>query len=118
MRRATSAPSTGVQNLDGFNMHDVAPWAWTGGAGFLGRLMYHAKQAQLGKRRFFSLAMLLDLPIALGMGWVMYGFTVWFKLPMEVTISAAIIGAYIGPRGVDQLFERWQDKQFGKEGDA
>lgn len=113
MRRATSAPSTGVQNLDGFNMHDVAPWAWTGGAGFLGRMMYHAKQAQSGKRKPLGWALALDLPIAFGMGWVMYGFTVWFKLPMELTISAAILGAYIGPRGVDELFARWQDKQFG-----
>lgn len=99
-------------------MHDVAPWAWTGGAGFLGRMMYHAKQAQSGKRKPLSWAIaLFDLPIAFGMGWVMYGFTVWFKLPMELTISAAILGAYIGPRGVDEVFARWQDKEFGKEED-
>lgn len=117
MRRGGRSPEPGAINLDSWNLHDAAPWAWTGAAGFLGRLMYRAKLAQQQKRRFFTWALALDLPIAFGMGWVMYGFAVWFKLPMELTISAAISGAYLGPRAIDQLFTRWQDDRFGKEGD-
>lgn len=97
-------------------MHDISePYLWTGGASILGRMMYHARQVQQGKRKLVSWALLFDLPIALAMGWIVYGLTVWLAFGPEMTISAAIAAAYLGPWTVDRLFERLADKYLGGE---
>lgn len=85
-------------------MGDAAPYVWTGGAGLLGRLMYHSRQVQAGKRKPWSWALVFDLPVALGMGWMVYGLCVWLNLTMEPSISAAIAASYLGPYSVDRLF--------------
>lgn len=90
-------------------------YAWTGGAGVLGRLMYHARQVQQGKRKPLSLALMLDLPIALAMGWGAYGAAVWGGLAPEPSISVVIAASYLGPFTIDMLFVRWAEKMFGKE---
>lgn len=96
------------------NMNDVAqPYLWTGGASILGRLMYHARQVQAGKRKPVTWALLFDLPIALAMGWIVYGVTVWLAMGAEMTISAAIASAYLGPWTVDRLFARLADRYLG-----
>jgi len=90
-------------------------YAWTGGAGLIGRLMLHARQVQQGKRKPLSWALIIDLPIALGMGWGAFGVCVWFHMAMEPTISAAIAASYLGPYSIDRLFTLVADKYFGKE---
>ena len=45
---------------------DYVPWLATGGAGLLGRLMFHAKLVQSGRRKPFSWVLFWDIPIALG----------------------------------------------------
>jgi hypothetical protein len=90
-------------------------YAWTGGAGIIGRLMFHARMVQLGKRKPIGWALVIDLPIALGMGWGVYGLCVWAKLPFEPTMSAGIAAAYLGPYSVDRMFARMSDKYFGEE---
>ena len=73
----------------------------------LGRLMYHAKLVQQGRRKPFSIALLLDLPIALGSGWAAFGIAKWYNLPWETQISTAIIASYFGPYGMDTIFAKW-----------
>lgn len=90
-------------------------YAWTAGGGIVGRLMYHARAVQQGNRKPWSWALIFDLPIALGMGWCVYGLCVWFSLRAEPTISAAIAASYLGPYSVDRIFSRVADKYFGKE---
>lgn len=85
-------------------INEAGPYIWTGGAGILGRLMFHAKQVQQGKRKPLTLALLFDLPIAFAMGWITYGLCVWFDLAPQPTISAAIAASYLGPYSVDRLF--------------
>lgn len=92
-------------------------WAATGGAGILGRLMFHARQVQMGKCKPLTWALLWDLPIALGMGWIALGIASWLEVRHEVTISIALIVAYLGPYGIDSLFAKWSDYKFGKKGD-
>lgn len=94
-------------------LQDSAPYAWTAGGGILGRLMFHAKQVQSGKRKAFGWVLLLDLPIALAMGWVMYGLCAWLELAPEPTISLSIVASYLGPWWVDRLFALAADKYFG-----
>ncbi len=96
----------------GFN--EVAPYAWTGGAGILGRIMFHARQVQEGKRKPLSWALLWDVPIALGMGWTTYGFCRWQGVPIEVTVSASIIASYLGPYTVDLIVSRLASKYLGE----
>lgn len=95
-------------------IHEAAPYAWTGGAGVLGRLMYHARQVQQGKRKPWTWALAFDLPIALGMGWAAYGGCVWAGLSAEEpTISIAIAASYLGPYSVNRIFAKFADKWFG-----
>lgn len=100
---------------DWSGLNEAAPYAWTGGAGVVGRLMYHARQVQRGKRKPIGWALLLDLPIAFGMGWGAYGVCVWAGLGSEPTVSAAIAVSYLGPYSIDRLFGRLADKYFGAD---
>ena len=94
-------------------MNDVAPYAWAGGAGVLGRMMFHARQVQRGKRKPWSWALLFDMPIALGMGWGVYGLCVWADLAPEPTVSAAIAASDLGPYSIDLVFA-WIGRKYFK----
>lgn len=80
----------------------------------LGRLTYHARQVQLGKRKPFSWVLLWDIPVALCMGWIAFGGATWFKVPWEATVSLALVASYLGPYTIDLLFVKWADIKFGK----
>lgn len=80
----------------------------------LGRLTYHARQVQLGKRKPFSWVLLWDIPVALCMGWIAYGVAVMAKIPWEATISFALVASYLGPYMIDLIFTKWADWKFGK----
>lgn len=84
----------------------------------IGRLMYHAKMVQAGKRKPFSWVLFWDLPIALGSGWVAYGLATYFKLDWEVAVSLSIVSAYLGPYGIDTMFDKWAQFKFGKKSDT
>ena len=84
----------------------------------LGRLTYHARQVQLGKRKPFSWVLLWDIPVALCMGWIALGLASWVKIPWEATVSLALVSAYLGPYGIDTLFLRWSEYKFGKASDV
>lgn len=106
-------------DLNTFNVKEILPWAVTGAAGVLGRLTFHAKQVQDGKRKPFSWALLWDLPIALCMGWMALGLGAWLKVDWEVTISLSLATSYLGPYAIDRLFNSWTEKKFGdKDGKA
>ena len=89
-------------------------YVWTGGAGVMGRLMFHARMVQMGKRKPLSWALAFDLPIALCMGWIAYGLCVWGTLASEPTVSVAIAASYLGPYSVDRMFAMLAEKYFGK----
>ena len=97
------------------NGGDYGTWIFTGGAGLLGRLMFHAKLVQTGQRKPFSWILLWDIPIALGMGWISLGLSQWLNVAWEMTISIALVVAYLGPYGIDTIFLKWSDWKFGKK---
>lgn len=80
----------------------------------LGRITYHARQVQLGKRKPFSWVLLWDIPIALTMGWTAYGVAAMSKIPWETTVSLALVASYLGPYTLDIVFTKWADMKFGK----
>jgi hypothetical protein len=82
-------------------------YLYTGGAGIVGRLMFHAQQVQRGRRKPLSWALTLDLPIALGMGWLAYGVGVWLKMASEPTVSSPSLPATSGPTRWTGSLPRW-----------
>ena len=104
-----------------FSVDDIAqamPWIITGGAGILGRLMYHACQVQRGVRKPWSWTLLWDVPIALGMGWIALGMAIWSKTQWEVTISISLVTSYLGPHALDVLFSKWAEWSFKEKSDG
>ena len=97
--------------------NEMSTWIYTGSAGVLGRLMFHARQVQLGKRKPFSWVLLWDIPIALGMGWLALGIAVSLHVPWEETISIALTVSYLGPHTIDFLFVKWLESKIGKKRD-
>lgn len=81
----------------------------------VGRLMYHAKMVQLGKKKPFSWTLIWDIPIALGTGWIALGLCTWAGVAWEETVSAAIVVGYLGPYGIDTVFAKWSDWKFGNK---
>ena len=92
------------------NMGDFMPWAFTGGAGVIGRAMFHAKQVQAGRRKPVSWALLWDLPISLATGWMALGLCKYLGIGYDPTISVAIFFGYLGPYGVDTMFAKASEK--------
>lgn len=75
---------------------------WAG----VGRLMFHARQVQQGRRRLFSRSLLLELPIALGMGLVGAGVAEWWGFQGQVRDAVLVSSGFVGPRAIEQLIER------------
>lgn len=90
-----------------------APWAWAGGGGLLGRLMWHSKQVQLGKRKPLSVELLFDLPIAIGMGFIGYGIASYFHIEGPATVVPTIACGFLGHNMIDRMFARFVDWKFG-----
>jgi LydA holin phage, holin superfamily III len=94
---------------------DKSIWFWTAGAGVLGRLMYHSKQVQQGRRRFFSKDLVMEMFIALGMGFMAHGLCQYLSVHGDVEIAIVILVSYLGPNGVNAVFDTWLKKQQQKE---
>lgn len=75
---------------------------WAG----VGRLMFHARQVQQGRRRLFSKSLLLELPIALGMGMVGAGIAEWWGFHGQVRDAVLVSAGFVGPRAIEQVLER------------
>lgn len=80
----------------------------------MGRLMFHARQVQRGKRKAVSWELAFDLPVALAMGWLAYGLCVWLGIGPQATVSIAIAAGYLGPYSVDRVFDRLVDYYTGE----
>lgn len=100
-----------MSDWQGFDIN----YLYTGGAGLLGRLMFHSRLVQQGKRKPISWALLTDIPIALGMGWTALGIGVWLGLPQQVTVSIGIAFGHLGPVVIDRVFTGLIEKHFGEK---
>ena len=72
----------------------------------VGRLMFHARQVQQGRRRLFSKSLLLELPIALGMGMVGAGVAEWWGFTGQVRDAVLVSAGFVGPRAIEQVVEK------------
>jgi hypothetical protein len=69
----------------------------------IGRLAWHVRAVQMGKRRFFSLHLLWESPTALAMGIVGDGAADYLDLTGKIHLAVIVTLAYLGPRGVESL---------------
>jgi hypothetical protein len=76
-------------------------------AALIGRLMWHTKLVQLGKRKFFSIQAVWELPTVFGMMLVGMGLGEYFHLGENATYGITTLLAYYGPRGVEVIIQRW-----------
>jgi hypothetical protein len=90
-------------------------YIYSGAAGILGRLMFHSRQVQRGKRNPLTWTLLFDLPIGLGMGWTALGVGVWLGLPQQVSVSLGIAFGHLGPVAIDRAFDAVTLRYLGKD---
>jgi hypothetical protein len=81
----------------------------------VGRLMFHARQVQQGRRRLFSKSLMLELPIALGMGMVGAGVAELWGFQGHVRDAVLVSAGFVGPRAIEQTIERLL-KLTGRDG--
>ncbi len=80
----------------------------TVGAALLGRLAWHTRLVQQAKRKFFSIHMMLELPIAVGTGFAALGVLEWYGIEEGNVLQAGIIAiSYLGPGGIEHLLSRY-----------
>lgn len=73
---------------------------------WLGRLLWHVGEVQRGRRRFFSLHLLWELLTAIAIGYFAEGVAVYVGLVGKPAMALIIAVAYLGPRGIEELFVR------------
>lgn len=71
----------------------------------IGRLLHHTRMVQLGRRPFFGRALLLELPVALGLGFVADGLAAWLSLTGRPAVALIVSVSYLGPRVISSVFD-------------
>lgn len=88
------------------------------GASILGRLMYHARQVQIGRRRFLSAHLLWELPVAIGTGIIGQGIAAHFGLSGMQETACIVTIAYLGPGFIEGVVWRLIDRYAPRKGEA
>ncbi|WP_137154838.1 phage holin family protein [Rhizobium sp. FKL33] len=97
------------------SLHDAVSY-WLGGAGSslivaaCARLMFHGNEARNQRRKFWGWELLYELPAAVALG--MFGEAIASYFGVDSSVRPAVVGglAYLGPRGIEVLFQRWLSK--------
>lgn len=93
-------------------LQDMLGGAATAVVGALaGRLMWHSTEVKKQNRKFFGKELLVELPIAFGMGLFGEGVAGYFELTDTAGVALIVALAYLGPRGIEVLFTKWADKK-------
>lgn len=77
-------------------------------AGMTGRLMFHSREAQAGRRRFWGRELPFELFLAIGMGMAGNSLCAYFAIAGAASAGVVSTVAYLGPRALDVLFDRLQ----------
>jgi hypothetical protein len=73
----------------------------------IGRLMWHTSEVKRKNRRFISLDLIWELPVAFGMGIFGEGASSYFDLDQTSSLAVIAALAYLGPRGIEVMLCRW-----------
>ena len=72
-------------------------------AAFLGRLLYHHRLVQAGKRRFWSMNLFWEVPMAVFTGLVGHSAATYLGLTGLASSGLVAMVAYLGPHGMEHL---------------
>lgn len=75
-------------------------------AGIAGRLLFHTREVQAGRRCFWGRELPFELVIAIAMGLIGYSLCSWLELTGPVSAGVISAVAYLGPRAIDTMFDR------------
>lgn len=93
-------------------LHDVFRWVLDGlngffsgmiGAALMGRLAWHTRLAQAGKRALFGPELLYEAPIVGLAGYVGAGIAAYFDLNSSAAGGLCAVLGYFGPVGIQAL---------------
>lgn len=83
---------------------------------WLGRMLWHVGEVQRGRRRFWSLHLLWEVLTAIAIGFFAEGVAVYLGLVGKPAMAVIIAVAYLGPRGIEELFARFYGVWTGRKG--
>ncbi len=81
--------------------------------GMMGRLAWHAQQVKAGHRRFWSLALLWEVPLAAFCGVAGGGLGDYLGLSGLQLYAFASVIAYLGPGGIEALADKALNQYTG-----
>lgn len=92
---------------------NVASWL---APGMVGRMMFHSREVQAGRRRFWGRELPFETAIAVGMAMIGNSIAAYLHLPGPV--AAGLIGAisYLGPRFIDTVGASILDRSKNRSG--
>lgn len=82
-------------------------------AAWIGRMAWHVHAVQMGRRKFWSLHLLWEVPTAIMMGIAVDGLCQYFGLIEKVRLSVLVTIAYLGPRGIEALLKIYVERVAG-----
>lgn len=84
----------------------------------VGRMLLHVNLVRMGKRkRFFSVQIVFELGVAIGMGIVAGGMADWLGLKGMTQAGFIAAASYLGPHTIE-VAQAWLQKRAGVEGDV
>lgn len=83
-------------------------------AGLAGRLMFHSREVQAGRRRFWGRELPFELLLAVGMGLIGYSLCAYYSISGAASAGLISAIAYLGPRAIDTMFDRATAKDVAK----
>lgn len=87
-------------------------------AASIGRLMWHTEEVQRGNRRFWSIALLWELPACIGMALAGKGLAQYLMLNEWVELGIIATLSYMGPRGIKHLIHLWVLRNVKRKGSS
>ena len=89
------------------------------GWGLVGRAMHHSRQVQAGRRRFWSVQLVWELPVAVGTGVAGQGLAEYLQVGGWQATAVIVTVAYLGPGFVEAVVWKVLDRVLpARGGDA
>lgn len=93
---------------------ELSQTVWSGlftmALAWLGRLMWHVREVQGQRRKFFSVHLVWELLTACCIGLMADGLAEYLGLSGRPATAVVIFIAYLGPRGVEEILLKYADK--------
>lgn len=82
-------------------------------AAMAGRMARHVLLVQKGLRGFWGAHLLLELPVAIFMGFVGAGLADWLVLSPRAGTGLIAALSYLGPNAIERMLSKWINERNG-----